>query len=82
MFKDFERTDLKPFENEIENAYKRVDAFENTSYRHQRHGSSGANSTCSSSAQLRQRLDSLQMEVNAIRNDTNANVQKFVFYIC
>lgn len=69
-----ERNEFKPFENELENSYKRLDTFENMSYRQQRHGSSS--NSCCSSALLRQRLDNLQMEVNALRNEANVNVQK------
>lgn len=78
--KEFDRNDLKSFENEIENTYKRIEVVENASYRHHHHrhtSTSTPNGTSSTMNTLRQRLDNLQMEANALRNETNTNVQKY-----
>jgi predicted nucleic acid-binding Zn-ribbon protein len=69
--KDFERNDLKSFENEIDSVYKRMETLENMSYKHRQTGASHA---------LRQRLDNLQMETNALRNDSNTYVQKYLLF--
>lgn len=64
--KEFERNELKSFDNEIENVYKRLEKFE-------KHETTRTSTRTSS---LRHNLDGIKSQSNELRNESNTYAQK------